>query len=331
MYKLFLIFSFIAFNVQAEETCLDYFKVGTSACGSAKQVKEDAIKQPVLPVVQDVTVTGVVQAAPPKLSDEDKLEVKVDKFLENYGKPPREYVRFNLNPTLENALIWAQKFEEMNARTQQVSDAWGQAQDILKQRRDQGLELPEYERQLEVPKDYTKIGNEEQSKWLPLPTEENQPPALGFFGGGDDTDTGIRVGSEGLKNRVTPLSSGSLGGAVEQELADKGPVEISYYFSAQCPYCKKFEPQLQSLIKELGKSHVNVTCVDVTPANRTEKNIYGKVDCKWRSVAGGEMNLLGIQSTPTLIIDKKDGSDLRKVEGLVDIPQLKRFLMEGRV
>ena len=84
-------------------------------------------------------------------------------------------------------------------------------------------------------------------------------------GEGESESSGIRVGADSLSN-------GSLGGAVLAEKAARGPVEISYYFSAQCPFCAKFEPQLQSLIQQLGEDDVAVTCVDVTPTERVGKD-----------------------------------------------------------
>lgn len=325
MYKLFLfVFLLCSSEVLATtETCLDYYRVGTTACANQLDEAEPESRR----VEPDVSKTMHVMPEAEPLSEEDMLEQKVDEFLEGYGKPPREYVRFNLNPTLENALIWAQKFEEMNNRSRAVSNAWGQAQEILQKRRDQGLDLPEFERDAEVP-DYTKVGEGAQNRWLPLPPNVDGPPALGFNSVGNN---GIVEQNSGLNIRAESLTNGSIGGAIEQELREQGPIEISYYFSAQCPYCKKFEPQLQSLIRELGEERVKVTCVDVTPTDRNKENIFGKIDCKWRSVAGGEMQVFGIQSTPTLLIDKGDGNSLKKVEGLVDMNQLRSFLLEGRL
>ena len=309
--------------------CVRYNVVGDTDCQDAEPQQNITVPTPpAAPTVQapaSVPVPMSEQVSGPVSAEaKDDLEAKVDEYIESYGKPPREYVRFNLNPTLENALIWAQKFDEMNKRTQAVSDAWGQAQKILQERKEKGLDLPEYNALSEVP-DYTKTADPNSLKWLPPVEYDNTPPVLGFGA----TETAEAEGAVNLS--ANTLNEGSIGGAVEAERASQEPVAISYYFSAQCPFCKKFEPEFQSMIKTLSPGTVDVTCVDVTPAGRTEKNIYGKVDCKWRSVISGEMQMMNVTSTPTLIIDRKDSSDLKKVEGLVDVSKLKDFITAGRL
>lgn len=327
MARVFLALSILMFSAleaYASGSCVRYDVLGDTHCRKKEQAAPQAVPQKVVQVISKTET--VIEGSKKKPSKEEVLEKRVDEFIENYGKPPREYVRFNLNPTLENALIWAQKFEEMNARTLQVSDAWGQAQDILKKRREQGLNLPEYNAEMPVP-DFNKSQNEEDAFWMPAP-QQDTPPVLGFAPKGKEA-----VNREG--SAINRGSQKSMNGSITLNDSARsertGPAKISYYFSAQCRFCAEFEPKFQKLIKELGKSVVDVTCVDVSPVERSEKNIFGKIDCRWRSVGSGEMKLFNIQSTPTLIIDKPGEGELKKIEGLTDMARLKAFLLSGGV
>jgi hypothetical protein len=92
--------------------CVDYYTLGVSNCRDEKAAPKRQPAPLQLPLAQQA----------PKQPDE------VQQYLDNYGKPPREFVEFYLNPTSENAARWVSKFNEINKKTKQVSQAWNEAE-----------------------------------------------------------------------------------------------------------------------------------------------------------------------------------------------------------
>jgi thiol-disulfide isomerase/thioredoxin len=109
------------------------------------------------------------------------------------------------------------------------------------------------------------------------------------------------------------------------EGSQDGKIHVSYYFSAECPYCKKFEVGFQQIIKELG-SKIVVECVDMTPSAKDIVNIYGKVDCDWRPLQSGEMAKFAIKSTPTLLVQFPNKAGPERLEGNVSASNLRTYL-----
>lgn len=349
MFKQFVLFSFMMFvsaPVWADsQTCLSYTMVGDSSCD--QQVSKTTVDEggmlpaplaPLEDVVEPNPVTKEEQKQPqvePQEPPKPSLDERIDEYMDSYGKPPREFVAFNLEPTLENALKWAKKYREMMERNSKLTAAWGQAQTILSEMEEKGVDVPGYEPMPEIPDYGVGLPDGFQGFSDKLPSQQTDyagiaansaarqgAPTIGFAEG-----DGVAISTKSDDSVINKESSMLIGGesVTPEPVSQDGPVEVSYYFSAVCPYCKKFEEEFKGLVKEL-KGEMKVTCVDMTPTERTKENIYGKIDCSWRAAIPGEATALGVTSTPTLIIDRKMGAGLEKIEGLVDIAKLKSFI-----
>lgn len=280
--------------------CLSYTSVGMSDC------KEEVVSATETPSEEPRPVVEFDREPQPTAPAQSALDDRIDDFLENHGKPPREFVAFSLEPTLENALIWAQKYREMLDRNKRLTDAWQQAQQILDSRLQTGEEVPALPVALPPVPDFSPLALQETQKGRqPQPERAARPLAHGFSAD------------------VQDVKGGRIGGAQEVVLK---PISISYYFSAECPYCQKFEKELKIITKDMGKQ-LDLTCVDMTPSGQEPSNVLGKVDCAWRPLQVGEMDKMGIKSTPTLIIDRNQGGSLERVTGFVDAKSLKKYLL----
>ncbi|MFT7432803.1 MAG: thiol-disulfide isomerase/thioredoxin [Alphaproteobacteria bacterium] len=317
-------------------TCLSYTSLGDSSCQAGVSVttidESTMLAEPevgeVAPVAQKTAVAPEPQA--PTLDD------RIDEYMESYNKPPREFVAFNLDPTLENALKWAKKYREMMERNQKLTAAWGQAQTILSDMESKGQKVEGFQPMPEIPDYGAALPKGFGGLAGTLPSQRNDysgisvnsnatqgAPTLGFGQGDLLANTPSTSGA----GDVITKSSGNLFGE-SLTASREGPIEISYYFSAECPYCKKFEEGFKGLIKEFG-SDLAVICVDMTPSSRTKANIHGKLDCSWRAAVPGEATAFGVQSTPTLLVNRGTGKGLEKIEGVVDMSKLKSFLLGG--
>lgn len=343
---LLLFMMFVSVPVWADnQTCLSYTKVGDSSCDQEVSKttvdKGGMLPAPLAPleeVVDPNPVSKEEQKKPvvtPEKTKEEELDERINEYMDSYGKPPREFVAFNLEPTLENALKWAKKYRELMERNRKLTAAWGQAQTILNEMEDKGLEVPGYEPMADIPDYGVGVPSGFQGFADALPSQQTDyagiaansaarqgAPTIGFAEG-----DGNAISTNSNNDAVNKGSTTLIGGesVTPAPKAGDGVVEVSYYFSAVCPYCKKFEEGFKGLVQEM-KGDVKVTCVDMTPSERTKANIHGKLDCSWRAAIPGEATALGVTSTPTLIIDRKMGHGLEKVEGLVDISKLKAFL-----
>jgi hypothetical protein len=74
------------------------------------------------------------------------------------------------------------------------------------------------------------------------------------------------------------------------------------------------------------KAVTRLVCVDVTALNPQQENIAGKLDCEWRLPIPGELDLVNIQGTPTLVINRPDNTHDRIV-GLIEPAELKRRIL----
>lgn len=286
--------------------CIDYTSIGMSSC--KEHVEEAAISSTTV-----VTPPAVVEFQKPSKDVSKTLDERIDDFLENHGKPPREFVAFSLEPTLENALIWAQKNKEIIARNKQLADAWNQAQLILDARQKVGAEVPPLPEELMPVPDFKPVAQSEIEALAPYLSKQS----------GDSAN--LRLGAAGNLTNNQSVVGGRIGGGFDIQAKDQ-PISISYYFSAECPYCKKFEGELKSVMKDM-KGRLEVTCVDMTPSGQAEANVLGKIDCAWRPLEVGEMERMGIKSTPSLIVDRHQGGAVERVTGFVDAKSLKDYLL----
>lgn len=265
----------------ADPTCLSYYTVGDSDC---KPVASTPVKRP--------------QTAPATAPQLVQPVGEVDKFLDNYGKPPREFVEFYLNPTSENARKWVATYQGIIQKGQDISKAWNQADELYKgagtstapvlQGTAPAVTEPPVAAAVMAP-----------------PAMAPQPVATSFGAFAEQSQAGT-AGPAGVRN---------------------SPIDLTYYFSQTCPYCAKMTPDLAALSKEKS-GKLELTCVDVTPVgprNRPdEAYITSKLPCKWRLPEEGEVDREAVRQTPTLVI-RKGGVTPVRLSGYVPLAQLRQY------
>ena len=74
------------------------------------------------------------------------------------------------------------------------------------------------------------------------------------------------------------------------------------------------------------KDQLQVTCVDMTPSGQAASNVHDGINCQWRPLLPGEKNAMGVDSTPTLIIDRGEELPLERLSGFVDENKLRNYL-----
>ncbi len=94
------------------KTCVDYFALGGSRCQGRG------------------TATVVTPTLPPVIAA-DPQQDPVQEFLDNHGKPPREFAEFYVNPTPQNALRWVSAFQAQKARADALAVAWREAEQAM--------------------------------------------------------------------------------------------------------------------------------------------------------------------------------------------------------
>lgn len=442
-------------NAQPQERCLNYWSVGMSGCDGKPTIKKEVAepqlivpekkepkqppreaKKPIDQPFQEAQKQREKQATQEAQEKAEKpMEERIDDFLENYGKPPKEFVAFNLEPTLENALRWAKKYNEMIERSRKLSAAWSQAQAVYKMYEDRGAQppTPEFLEPMPDVPDYglplspafadafapppmpqmgqnaggfgaLKRGAENPNITLPPSAQKTDPTtqSKGYLtdeerrqnleriladaqrrageGGGkpamkelrigafqEDAQTAAPIGGQNPGHDLSAaeteqlaralqqlqrqqaqgggLGAGGLGAgagapglgqnpmaapggmpqANQQPPAAGGPIQVSYYFSAECPYCEKFKPHLRRLINT-HNDKIDVTCVDMTPSGQNPANTDG-LDCQWRPLRPGEMQNFGVDSTPTLIINRGGGRQLERLAGYVEYANLEQLVL----
>ena len=455
-------------HAQPEERCLNYWSVGMSGCDGktapknaapapkvvvpeeeepAPQTREK--KEPIEQPFQEAQKQREQQEQEPQESAEEPMDERIDDFLENYGKPPKEFVAFNLDPTLENALRWAKKYNEMIERSRKLSAAWSQAQAVYKMYEDRGAQpptpefldpmpdVPDYGLPLSpafadafapppmpqmgqgeagfgafkggaqnpnitLPKSAQKaaptsqgkgflsdderrqnleriladaqrragegesgntvkelrIGAFQEEEKTAAPTsaqrgaqdlsaaeteqlaralqqlQQQQAQGGGLGGGGPGAigAGGMGAGAPGLGQNPMAAPGGMPGAspgaappAGQAPAAAGGPIQVSYYFSAECPYCERFKPHLRRLVNN-HSDKLDLTCVDMTPSGQKPANTDG-LDCQWRPLEAGEMQTFGVDSTPTLIINRGGGSQLERLAGYVEYANLEQLVL----
>jgi hypothetical protein len=309
----------VAFAAPETPRCLSYLTVGDSACDTTPELEEEIVLDDVKEKPQD--------------DAEMTFDEKVDDFLDNHGKPPREFVEFNLDPTLDNALRWAQKNREMMSRNKKIAAAWGQAKTILNEKEKEGEELPEFNELpeipdygVELPKGFKSFMDQPQYGTVDSKSSSGGAvSALSIGGGGVPTTS-----SSGINLNASNAANGRIGGAVLNQAVVDGlriPISISYYFSDVefCEDCADFEKGFAPMIEQFGDK-VNVTCVDMTRA-KIARNITERINCTWRPLIRGEMNARGINQVPALIIERHmAGRSEELVSGTTDMNKIREIL-----
>ena len=302
IWHLALLLALIAPQVSSaaeQPRCLNYHTPGVTDCQVVAAPVSDSIPQ--LPKLKPAKKAEPEPPAQPTLDD------RVEEFMQDYGKPPREFVAFSLEPTLENALIWAQKYRDMMERNQRLTQAWQQAQQILAAREESGAKLPELPNELPPVPDFS-----------PLALQEKQAAQMREM---QARGSSRQADASAISRNINKVQDGRIGGP-DNTLP---VINVNYYFSAECPFCQKFEKEFDKVIKNMDGS-LAVTCVDMTPSGQAASNIHGKLECEWRPVQLGEAQRFGVESTPTLIIDRGLGTALERVAGYVEGAALEKYL-----
>lgn len=278
------------------QNCIDYFTVGETRCHPRASTPLG------VPPVQ-VAVTPTL-LPPPQQDAQVTQEDKVDEYLKNYGKPPREFVEFYLNPTKENALKWVATYQQMLQRGKALSQAWVQADALYRA-------------------SPTAISS--SISQLPgvtgIPAQANEMAPLPVVATPVAASTPSAEPSLGAFSQASNMGDVEIGEQI-------GATNVIYYFSATCPFCKQTTPELAKLLAS-NNGKLKLTCVDVTPLSATYKpqpsNIPNNLTCNWRLPTQEELADNSIQQTPTMLITRPFKPQF-KLSGYVPLQQLSQFL-----
>lgn len=306
----------------AYQPCLDYWQVGMAG-------KCNPPVKPAQKATTAVTPTIAVAVPPAPVSPtKSKEDEAIDKFQEQYGKPPREFVAFYLNPTPENATKWVHTYQEMLNRNTQLAIAWTQAETLYQNALNKGVPASKFASSTLAPvPDYgvPVPGFTDNPSFYPGRT----PPSTQVLQAGVQSLGGGNLPSPAALTNPAAITAGLVTNP-QTPSTQTGPIELRYYFSAECPYCQRFQPGFAGLLKEEG-AKLSTICVDVTPysgpgTGPDQSHVAGKLDCAWRTLEPGEEDQMGIKETPTLIIRRKPNGPFERVNGYVEIDTLKSYL-----
>ena len=267
--------------VAKDKPCLNYYTVGESNCRPSASTP----------------VAGASERSAPMPTRQNE-QTAVDKYLSEYGKPPREFVEFYLNPTPENATKWVAAYQQILQKGQDMSKAWSEADQLYKA----GLQSPE-----PVSQAPASFAPEPMLQTMPqAPAQPLSQAAPASFGG--------------IADRIDHVKNAPSGIAPNQ-------TSLTYYYSQTGPYCVRMTPDLAILSREMS-SKLAFTCVDVTPVGPdirpNQSYITSKLPCEWRLPEQGEVDREGVRQTPTLVIQKPGAAKVR-LSGYVPLTQLRTY------
>lgn len=284
---------------QKYENCINYFTVGETSCRPIASTPVAAAA---------ISPSAPTLLPPPSQEQQAQQENRVDEYLKDYGKPPREFVEFYLNPTKENALKWVATYQQMLQRSKALSQAWEQADEIYKN-------TP----QLDIS---TSVTGLPPVKALVSPSATSGAPALNVA-----PQVPVTPSPAGLPNLGAFGQAAVNTGAMEIGEQSE-PTDVVYYFSATCPYCARTTPELAEFNKN-NPGKLKLTCVDVTPLGATYRpqpsNIEDKLQCQWRLPTPDELATRNVQETPTMYVTRPHAQSVR-LSGYVPPSQLSQFL-----
>jgi thiol-disulfide isomerase/thioredoxin len=264
-----------------DKPCLNYYTVGESDCRPSAST----------PVARPPERSANPVNAPLAPSE-------VDKYLADYGKPPREFVEFYLNPTPENATKWVVAYQQILQKGNDMSRAWNEADQLYKAQQSPVAPVQQAPQSI-----------------APAPEPEPLPPQVS-----GSASQGVPPSFGGIADRLNQVRNAD-------PQAGSQATSLTYYFSQTCPYCARTTPDLATISNEMpGK--LAFTCVDVTPvgpSNRPDSTyITSKLPCNWRLPEAGEIDREGVRQTPTLVI-QKPGSIPVRLSGYVPLVQLRSY------
>lgn len=247
--------------------CMDYSTVGSGLCRPDDPVPE----------------------APAR--NQPKVD-PVKEFLENHGKPPREFVEFYLNPTPENAQKWNQSFREQQMKVSQVAAAWQNAMRGDTPSQTSGQSTGSNTGLLQ-----NQRVNEPVSPQTPSPAPAARPES----------------------SKVTRL------GAFATSAEQGG--WVTYYFSVSDPLSARMSEDFKGVIPNL-KSKYRFTCVDLTPLSdkvQAQPSNRGALPCDWRLPRSGELETYKIQQTPVILIQRTNQPP-ELIKGVIKPDRLRKLL-----
>jgi hypothetical protein len=211
----------------------------------------------------------------------------VQQFLDNHGKPPREFAEFYVNPTPENAQRWVAAFRAQQAKANAIAAAWREAE--------QPPASPSVSQ--------SPVNQANFISSAPTPTAAPAAPTAMPAVPAGALRPGLRLGAY-----ATPVPS---------------LPQVVYYFSASCPFCARLKPDLAAFTQQY-QSKLAFTCVDLTPLSPHQTPNPANRDglpCDWRLPNPNEVERLQIRQTPTLLVQRPDGTGQR-LSGLISPAQL---------
>ena len=241
---------------ESKGTCLNYWSVGMSGCGGQQGGAEKAAPaQPAAPAVAQPPASTAEQPAPtteqpkpnqeadgqqkedPAKTDaekkEEELQKKIDKFYSRYNKPPEEFVRFQLDPTVENALSWAQKYNEMISQGDKLAKAWDLAQQLYTNYIAKGIAVPDSV----LKENADKLADLPGLNLPTAPLVPGGPPKVAAPAPGADTgvvDTAIGLPADASRNLKID-ASGRITGTDALLYKDENPTPAAPTASAAAP------------------------------------------------------------------------------------------------
>lgn len=283
--------------------CVNYYVVGESPCQPMASTP-----LPAAPSAAPTTTPPATAVTPAKS--------EVDQYLENYGKPPREFVEFYLHPSPENAMKWVTTYNNLIQRSQSLSRSWSQADNLYQTAVSQGLDP------MTVVSSSVKIPSYNPQQY---PLDATHAEALADAADAQAAQMAHTAAS--LSTEKKEIRLGAFADTPDQN-TPQDAVHLTYYFSATCPYCAKMTPELSSIFNDM-KGKLTLTCVDVTPLSTTHKadpsNIEGKLPCSWRTPKEDEVESVPVQQTPTMLIQRGDAKPVR-LSGYVPASTLMLYL-----
>lgn len=337
------IYPVFAESVKTYEPCLDYYAPGMSGCTSKPPTpKQPPVPSPTAVVNAPVSATiSTTVAAKPR--SEMTLDEKIDEFLKDQGKPPREFIAFYLDPTPENALRWAYKFQELQKRNYQITEAWTQAEQLVAQAQARGQNvsvlasetLPPVRALTSPIPDWNGLSGEGLMGNLALPVAPTGMEGLAGMGNplGNLSQAMNPLGQSGGSLTIAGIAvnppANTTAAPVIKPVAEDS-FYITYYFSTDCPFCRKFQPEFVQLKNELG-DRLEIGCVDVSPPGAPQSlELEVQLGCSVRKPQPDEIVKMGLKTTPTLLVRRGNAMQLERINGYVPGDKLKTWLLTGQ-
>jgi hypothetical protein len=297
----------------SNKSCLSYWSVGDSACDGEPQQEQDVPRSSLAASPLPPRQLAVPQPPVPHPSAPvQSLDKRVDGYLKDYGKPPREFVAFNLEPTIENAMRWVRKYEEMLKRERDVANSWEQASVIYGQM---------------TPDERAEILGEDPNEPSVPSFDEVELSSGRVFTANVNTQNEVEIEAEEQQASVQKLKRvNSVGPGGRLTSATAEILEVSYYYSGECQACAKFESNLRdALLGYVGQ--VELQCIDTAGGNQASA-LQTRLDCEPRPALPGELSFLKIKAVPSAVISAPSKEEPTVLRGYATYERLQKVLKD---